>query len=64
MSEVIEFEGADTRITLSVLRQARAVPVRVALGQSARRAIRAAHATVSEVTASGRVVYGINTGFG
>ena len=64
MSQVIEFERADTRIHLSALRKVRSGPVRVELGPSARRATQAAHATVSEVVASGRVVYGINTGFG
>ena len=64
MSQVIEFERADTRISLSVLRQVRSGPVRVELGELARRATQAARATVSEVVASGRVVYGINTGFG
>ena len=64
MSQVIEFERADTRISLAALRQVRSGPVRVELGPSARRATQAAHATVSDVVASGRVVYGINTGFG
>lgn len=51
-------------ITLGELREAWQHPVRLSLGDNARRAIQASHTVVAEVVKRGKQVYGINTGFG
>jgi histidine ammonia-lyase len=52
------------RLALGDLRRLRDGPVRVALDASCAARIDAAAATVADVVAAGRTVYGINTGFG
>ncbi len=51
-------------VTLGELRQAWQHPVRLSLGDNARRAIEASNTVVAEVVQRGKQVYGINTGFG
>ncbi|HXH02034.1 MAG TPA: histidine ammonia-lyase [Candidatus Competibacteraceae bacterium] len=52
------------QLTLSQLRRISREPVRLSLDDAARTAIAASTATVSRLLAEGRVIYGINTGFG
>lgn len=51
-------------MTLDALRPVVHGPVRVELDPTAREALRAARATVETIVDTGRVAYGINTGFG
>ncbi len=51
-------------LTLAQLRQAAKAPVHLSLAAGSEAAINAAVATVSRVISQGRVIYGINTGFG
>lgn len=51
-------------VTLAELRAAWAEPVRITLGDKARRGIRASAAQIQKVVAGGKSVYGVNTGFG
>jgi histidine ammonia-lyase len=51
-------------ITLDVLRQAWAEPLTVELGKDAKRCIAEANELIDDVVASGKQVYGVNTGFG
>jgi len=51
-------------LTLAALRRVWAEPVRVALDPKARPRIDAAAQAIASVVAEGRVVYGVNTGFG
>jgi histidine ammonia-lyase len=51
-------------LTLGALREAWARPVRVALDASARQRVDAAARGIARVIAEGRVIYGVNTGFG
>ncbi len=52
------------RLTLAQLRRAQAEPVRLSLAPGCQGRIEKAAAAVREVVAQGRVVYGVNTGFG
>jgi histidine ammonia-lyase len=52
------------RLTLDLLRSAWTHPVAVSLDRDARARIDAAADTVAAVIAEGRIVYGVNTGFG
>ncbi|MEP7183924.1 MAG: aromatic amino acid lyase, partial [Betaproteobacteria bacterium] len=52
------------RLALSTLRELWAAQCPLAIDASARPAVDAAAATVERVIASGRTVYGVNTGFG
>ncbi|GIX16246.1 MAG: histidine ammonia-lyase [Rhodothalassiaceae bacterium] len=52
------------RVPLAALRTVRRGPVRLELPPEARAAIREGAAAVAEILAGGRVVYGVNTGFG
>jgi len=54
----------DAPLGLDALRNAWRNPVEVSLADSARRKIRASNAKVRDVLASGKSVYGVNTGFG
>jgi histidine ammonia-lyase len=54
----------ETPLTLADLRSAWEGPVRVAFGDDARERVAKSQATVDAVLASGKKVYGINTGFG
>jgi histidine ammonia-lyase len=51
-------------VTLDVLRTAWAAPLTVSLGDEAKRRITEAQELINDVVASGRQVYGVNTGFG
>lgn len=52
------------RLTLAELRRVSREPVRLALSDAARADIEASTATVTRLLEQGRVIYGINTGFG
>ncbi len=52
------------KVDLATLRRVHAGGVRLALHAPARAALLAAQATVRQIVESGRVVYGVNTGFG
>ncbi|RAJ96363.1 histidine ammonia-lyase [Aliidiomarina maris] len=58
------FELQPGQLTLSQLRQFDRAPVQLSLSASSRERIDQAAQTVADVLAAGRVVYGINTGFG
>ncbi|MES2820240.1 MAG: histidine ammonia-lyase [Pseudomonadota bacterium] len=51
-------------LTLAELRQVARAPVRLRIADSAQAGIAASAATVTRLLAEGRVIYGINTGFG
>ncbi|HEX9777053.1 MAG TPA: aromatic amino acid lyase, partial [Geopsychrobacteraceae bacterium] len=52
------------RMTLRQLRRVAQEPVRLRLAPGCRRRIEQSVATVREVIGRGRVIYGVNTGFG
>lgn len=58
----LQLSGHD--LTLGDLADFDAAPVQVALSDTAREQMQASLATVADVAATGRVCYGINTGFG
>lgn len=51
-------------ISLAELRAAWEGPVRISVGDAAKKSIAASHQYIEEVVASGEQVYGVNTGFG
>ena len=61
---ITEIQIEPGRLTLNQLRQIAKVPVTISLITSCRAAIDASVATVRAVIDQGRVIYGINTGFG
>ncbi|WP_194757375.1 histidine ammonia-lyase [Aliidiomarina indica] len=64
MTSVYELELSPGQLSLSQLRTMSRQPVRVSLPEQARKDVARAAKTVADVLAEGRVVYGINTGFG
>ncbi len=54
----------DTAIDLGHVEKALAGPVRTALNDGARQAIARSAATIEDILAAGKTVYGVNTGFG
>jgi len=60
----IEIEINPGKLTLSQLRQIAKTPFKVRLTESCREKIQASAQTVADVISQGRVIYGINTGFG
>jgi len=61
---MIELHINDDKLTLTMLRDAWQHPVRVHLGEQARQRLATSNARIAEVLASGKQVYGVNTGFG
>jgi histidine ammonia-lyase len=64
MDRVTALDLSPGALTLAELRRAWAHPTRVALEPAARARIDAAAKAIARVVAEGRVVYGVNTGFG
>jgi histidine ammonia-lyase len=62
MSDVLELHPG--RLDLAALRDAWAAPVRLVLARDARAALETSARAVRNLLDSGRVVYGVNTGFG
>lgn len=60
----IALDAPSTRVDIGQLRRVFQGPSRVTLGPATRVAVEAANAVVREVVREGRIVYGINTGFG
>ncbi|GJM08511.1 MAG: histidine ammonia-lyase [Lysobacteraceae bacterium] len=54
----------DQGLSLAEMRQAWEQPCRLTLSDGRRQKMAAAQATIADIVASGRVVYGVNTGFG
>jgi len=52
------------RLTLAQLRRVKAEPVQLSLAPGCREAVARSVATVGEVIGLGRIIYGVNTGFG
>ncbi len=54
----------DSPLTLGDIRAAANGPIRVSIGESARRSIARSHETVMALLETGEPIYGVNTGFG
>lgn len=64
MTSVMKLELSPGHLNLAQLRQISRQPVELSLPEAARADVARAAKTVADVLAEGRVVYGINTGFG